>query len=181
LLDRGCVVQRGSPDDCISTYLSRCEHPAQEAGVGLPFRVTALGIEPKRALRSGDWLSVRIDGDILGPPDVRRRIILRVRNLRSAHQIFVFDVTDCDPRLLVPGPFTVTVELQANMGTGVFSIDVVAWDPLYRKDVWQGPRGLVRVEAPFSGSINLHPRATVAASPAAMEEGSATPHRVVAR
>jgi ABC-type polysaccharide/polyol phosphate transport system ATPase subunit len=170
LLDDGQVVRRGSPDDCISTYLARCERPGQDVGTDLPFTVTALHVEPKRALRSGEWFRLSVHGEILAPPDPRRRIVLSVRNVRNARQVFVYDITDCDAALGVPGRFTVTVELQANMGIGVFSIDIVAWDPVDRKEIWHGPRGGIRVDqAGFSGSINLHPRVTVAASPMSVE------------
>jgi ABC-type polysaccharide/polyol phosphate transport system ATPase subunit len=165
LLDRGRVVRRGSPDDCISAYLARCDSPGQDAGADLPFRISSLQVEPQRALRSGEWFVVRVSGDILAGPDPHRRIVVRVRNLRNGQKVFLFDVTECDPALLVPGPFTVTIDLQANMGVGVFSIEIAAWDSLRRRDIWQGPRGTLRVDgAAFSGSINLHPRAAVAAS-----------------
>jgi ABC-type polysaccharide/polyol phosphate transport system ATPase subunit len=170
LLDQGRVVTRGSPDDCIAAYLARCESPGQDVRADLPVRVTALHIDPKRALRSGEWFAVRMHGEIVAEPDPRRRLVLRVRNLRNARQVFVFDITECDPGLAVPGPFTVTMELQANMGVGVFSIDIVAWDPSDRREIWQGPAGSIRVgEAAFSGSINLHPRVNVAAPPVSVE------------
>jgi ABC-type polysaccharide/polyol phosphate transport system ATPase subunit len=168
LLNHGRVVRQGSPDDCISDYLARANGPGQEVRAGLAFSVVALQIEPKRALRSGEFFSVEIKGDTLPWPDSRQRLVLRVRNLRNGQQVFVLDITECDPRLLTPGGFTAAIALQANMGTGVFSVETVISDPLHRQDIWQGPCASIRVDhAAFSGSTNLHPRVTIDTTPPA--------------
>jgi ABC-type polysaccharide/polyol phosphate transport system ATPase subunit len=170
LLNRGRVVRDGSPDDCISDYLVGVNGAGQEVPAGLVFSVAALHIEPKRALRSGEFFSVEIEGDTLRPPDSRQRLVLRVRNLRNGQHVFAVDIAECDPRLLAPGRFRAAIALQANMGTGVFSVEIVISDPLLRKDVWQGPRTSIRVDhAAFSGSTNLHPRITVDMTPAPIE------------
>jgi lipopolysaccharide transport system ATP-binding protein len=170
LLDHGRVVRRGSPDDCIAAYLAGSDAAGQAVRADLPFSVTALDVDPKRPLRSGESFSVRIHGEILSTPDPRRRLMLRVRNLRNARDVFAFDLSECDAALVVPGPFAVTIALQANMGLGVFSIEIVAWDPIDRREIWQGPRGSVRVDdAAFSGTVNLHPRVSVARSAARVE------------
>jgi homopolymeric O-antigen transport system ATP-binding protein len=166
LLNQGRVVREGSPDECIADYLARSDSPGQEAGTELPFSVSALHITPKRALHSGESFSVTMDVDTRRPPDAGERLMIRVRNLRSAQQVFLLDVAECDARLLEQGSFKVKLVLQANMGTGVFSVEAVVRDPLLRNDVWQGPGGSVRVDhAAFSGTTNLHPRVTVESAP----------------
>jgi len=170
LLDHGRVVRRGSPDDCIAAYLAATTAAGHVVRTDLPFRVTALDVDPKRPLRSGESFTVRIEGEILSRPDPRRRLVLRVRNLRNARDVFAFDMSESHPTLAVPGPFAVTTSLQANMGLGIFSIEIVAWDPIERREIWQGPRGSLRVDgAAFSGTVNLHPRVTVAPSSAAVQ------------
>ncbi len=170
LLDHGRVIRRGSADDCIAAYLAATTALGHARGADLPFNVTALDVDPKRPLRSGETFDVRIEGEILSRPDPRRRLVLRVRNLRNGRDVFAFDMSESHAALGGPGSFVVTTALQANMGLGVFSIEIVAWDAIDRKEVWQGPRGSIRVDdAAFSGTVNLHPRVSVAPSSTAVE------------
>ena len=60
LLDRGRIAKRGSPDEVIAHYIMnglRTEDPADE---DLPFAFTSLEVEPKRPVRSGEWVKVTL-------------------------------------------------------------------------------------------------------------------------
>jgi lipopolysaccharide transport system ATP-binding protein len=161
LVDGGRIVTHASPDECISQYVLTGVGSQQDQD-NLPFRLTGLDVEPKGPFRSGEWLTVRLRGNVVAPPDPYTRLAIRVRALRNAEHVFVLDLTERDPRLGEFGSFEVFVELQANTGTGYFSIESAVWNRLQRKDIGQGPQALISVfEADFSGTTNLNPRVRV--------------------
>ena len=75
------------------------------------------------------------------------------------------DLTAREPRLVQPGTFEATVQLQANMSNGYFSIETPVWHVRERREVGQSMKGLIRVQgAAFFGTTNLHPRVQIALS-----------------
>jgi ABC-type polysaccharide/polyol phosphate transport system ATPase subunit len=166
LLDRGRIVMRGLPDDCISEYVTKGIQTQQHAKEDLPFRVNALDVEPRGALQSGQWITVRLRGEVTAPAGPHHRLGLRVRALQSSQIVSVVDLTAQEPRLLEPGAFEITVELQLNTGKGYFSIETPMWNTQERRELGQGPHALTRVDvAAFSGVTNLHPRVHVVTHP----------------
>jgi ABC-type polysaccharide/polyol phosphate transport system ATPase subunit len=167
LLDRGRVVKRGHPDECISQYVNTGIE-AQGQNVDLPFVVSAVDLEPKEPLRSGDWLTVRLRGEVpasVGPHD---RLGVRVRSLQNAQVAFALDLTAHDRGLREAGSFEVTIELQMNTGRGYFSIETPMWNTQERRELGQGPHAVACVDvAGFQGSTNLHPRVHVVRQPSA--------------
>src|SRR5690242_13777351 len=118
LLDRGRVVKRGRPDECIAQYVTTGVQAQRQNAVDLPFRVKTMDVEPKGALRSGDSLTVTLRGDVPASAGPDNRLILRVRSLQNAQIVFALDLTSLEPSLLEPGSFEATIELQLNMGKG---------------------------------------------------------------
>jgi lipopolysaccharide transport system ATP-binding protein len=165
LLDSGRVAKRGSPDECISHYLTSGAVSQAHDG-DLPYRFTSLEIEPKGPLHSGDHITVSLRGQVLTPPDPRVRLGIRVRDLRTAQHVFWLDLTSRGACFEEPGDFEVTIELQANTGVGYFAVETALWSQVQRKNIAQGPQAIFNVDAAdFSGSINLNPRIRVAARP----------------
>jgi len=163
LLDRGAIVMRGTPEECISHYVMnglRAGEPQMDAS--LPFHLHSLEVEPKRALRSGEWFTAVLRGVVREPPPSHLRIGMRVRALHNAQKVFAFDVSRLNPLLSRPGPFEATVELQANVGNGYFSVESSVWDATRRREAGSGPHALIRVSEPeLVGNTNLHPRVRV--------------------
>jgi lipopolysaccharide transport system ATP-binding protein len=169
LLDAGRIVKRGTPDECISEYVMTGVRSRQD-GVDLPFRLTDLEVEPRAPLRSGEWFRVTVRGEVLTPSWPDTRLAIRVRALRTAQHVFVLDLTARDERLREPGMFEACVELQANTGTGYFSIETAIWSQLQRKDLALGPQALINVDrADFAGNTNLNPRIRVETKPMLLE------------
>jgi lipopolysaccharide transport system ATP-binding protein len=163
LLDRGRIVKRGHPEECISHYLMAGVQHEPDPEADMPFRITALDIEPKTPIRSGDWMSITVRGEVTKPVDPDYRLEIRVRALQNAQIVNVVDLTSREPRLAQPGVFEATVQLQANMFNGYFSIETPVWHIRERREVGQSMKGLVRVEgAAFFGTTNLHPRVQIA-------------------
>ena len=175
LLDHGRIIKRGPPDECISEYLTRAI-PGQHAREDLPFRISALEVEPPGAVPSGEWVTVRLRGEVTAPAGPNHRFGLRVRALQNAQIVSVVDLTAQEPRLLQPGNFEITVELQLNTGKGYFSIETPIWNTQERRELGQGPHVLTRVDvATFSGVTNLHPRVHVVTQPRSMRSIGSAP------
>ena len=163
LLDRGRIIKRGHPEECISHYLMAGvpnePHPETE----VPFRVTALEIEPKGPVRSGEWMTVTVRGEVAERVDPDYRLEVRVRSLHNAQIAYIVDLSSREPGIAQPGTFEATVQLQANMSNGYFSIETPVWHARERREVGPCMKGLIRVEgAAFFGTTNLHPRVHVA-------------------
>jgi ABC-type polysaccharide/polyol phosphate transport system ATPase subunit len=162
LLDRGRVVRRGAPDECISEYLTTAAGSPQAGSAHLPFKITAVEVEPKTPVRSGDWITIRVRGEAVGPTGPDDRCGIRVRALSNAKTVFVVDLTASDPRLRERGSFEATVELQVNTAAGYLAIETPVWNAQNLRDLGQGPRTLVHVDrAEFLGNTNLHARVGV--------------------
>jgi ABC-type polysaccharide/polyol phosphate transport system ATPase subunit len=167
LLDRGRVVRRGQPDECIAEYVTTGMQAQGQKTADLPFHVTAIEIEPKGALRSGDWLTVRVRGDVPASVSPDNRFGVRVRSLQNAQVVFTVDLTAHEPGLSEPGTFDATVDLQLNMGKGYFSIETPIWNTRERRELGQGPQAVTSIDrAAFHGGTNLHPRVAVVTRPA---------------
>jgi ABC-type polysaccharide/polyol phosphate transport system ATPase subunit len=170
LLDRGRVVKRGTPDECIAEYVTTSNQTLR-AGDDLPFRVSAVKIEPTGPLRSGDWLTVRLQGEVPASAGPHNRLGLRVRSLQNAQVVFTVDLTAQEPCLCEPGSFDVTVELQVNTGKGYFSIETPIWNAQERRELGHGPQAVTSVDsASFQGFTNFHPRVQVVTHPAENRE-----------
>jgi ABC-type polysaccharide/polyol phosphate transport system ATPase subunit len=166
LLDHGRVVMRGSPEECISRYVLTGLGTDRPATPDTPFGLATLEIEPTAALRSGDLLRVRVVGDVRASRESFHHWGIRVRALQTAQPVFSVNVSTLDPRLCEPGPFDVTVELQANTGRGYFSIETPMWNLHERREIGVGPHGLIRVEGGgFEGTANLHARVRAVSEP----------------
>ena len=158
LLDRGRIIKRGRPDECIAHYLNTATHHGEPA-VDSPFRITGLEVEPTTAVRSGEWIRLKLRGETPGPVAPHHRLHLRVRSLQNAQIVHVIDLTGHNPRINQPGSFEATIEVQANMSQGYFSIEAFIWNAQERRRLGSGRKALIQVEpSGFFGTINLHPR-----------------------
>src|SRR5262249_10562555 len=146
LLDRGRVVKRGEPDECITQYVRAGIQAQRQNAADLPFRVSAVEIEPKGALRSGDWLRVMLHGEVLASAGPDNRLGVRVCSLQTAQVVFVVALTAHEPRLSEPGTFDVTVDLQLNTGRGYFSVETPMWNTRERRELGQGPHAVTCVD-----------------------------------
>jgi len=166
LLDRGRVVRRGTPEECIAEYVTTGVQAQRGNSADLPYHVTAVDIEPRRALRSGERLTVRVHGQVTASVNPETRLGVRVRSLQNAQIVFGLDLLAYEPRLSEPGSFDATIELQLNTGRGYFSIETPIWNTRERRELGQGPQAVTCVDsAAFQGSTNLHPSVEVVMHP----------------
>jgi lipopolysaccharide transport system ATP-binding protein len=162
LLDRGQIVKRGSPDECISHYLINGLGTDQAADEEVPFGFTSLEIEPKRPVRSGEWITLTLRGEVRYAPSRNIRLVIRVRALDTAKDLCIMDLTTREPRLSEPGHFVASVDLQANTGHGYLTVETIVWDAVERRHRARGPQGVIHVDDPgLPGTVNMHPRLRV--------------------
>ena len=176
LLDRGRIIKRGRPEECIAHYLNTAtatDH-GEPSAVDSPFRITSLDVEPTTALRSGEWIRLKLRGETPEPVEPHYRLGLRVRSLQNAQIVHVIGLTTRDPRISQPGSFEATIELQANMNHGYFAIETYTWNAQERRASFSGRKVLIQVEpSGFFGTINLHPRVRIDVQTSVMK-GSGT-------
>jgi lipopolysaccharide transport system ATP-binding protein len=166
LLDHGRIVKRGRPEECISHYLMNGLHHEPPSNVDLPFRIKSLEVGPGTPVKSGDWFTVRVRGEVPAPIVRGDGLAIRVRSLRNSQVVFVVNLMQREPRLAVPGRFDVQIEMQANMSHGYFSIETAIWSRQQRREVGRTTKGLIHVtDGGFTGTVNLHPRVRIEVEP----------------
>ena len=170
LLDRGRIAKRGSPDEVIAHYIMNGLHSEDPEENGLPFAFTSLEVEPKRPVRSGEWVKVTLRGEVRHAPPANLRLAVRVRALQTSKDVFGMDLSAREPQLSQPGHFVATMDLQVNTGHGYLTIETVIWDVVERRERGRGPHAVVHVNDPeVRGTVNLHPTLRVEMEPTPAE------------
>ena len=83
LLDRGRVIKRGHPEECISHYLMAGVQNEPHPEADMPFRITALEIEPKTPIRSGEWMAITVRGEVAAHVDPDYRLEIRCGRFKT--------------------------------------------------------------------------------------------------
>jgi ABC-type polysaccharide/polyol phosphate transport system ATPase subunit len=159
LLEKGRVVKRGTPEECIAEYATAMvgEVGASEDG---PVRIERLSIVSDLPIQSGDRLRFRVRGVV---DDARGHSLdplhVRVRSARTGKVIFGALGMNCGLDCPPPGEFEVEVELQFNVAPGIYIVETSVHDRARKKDVQRGPLAHIQVAAgtTFSGSVQLNP------------------------
>jgi ABC-type polysaccharide/polyol phosphate transport system ATPase subunit len=158
LMDGGRVAAMGTPEECVETYAS-ATFGGGDKGAHLPYRISEVEVLSPSPAPSGSRVQIRIRGEIdAGTPPIYDMVV-RVRSARSGRIVFATLGVNCGLRDLPAGPFEIEVELQVNVGEGIFSIETVIHDVSRRQDVATGPHAHLRVSqaAVFSGSVQMNP------------------------
>jgi hypothetical protein len=151
----GQVRRIGTPEECIAAYLE--DIPA--AGHDVPMRVAAITTVNGDQVRSGERLALRVTGMVDDVPGARRASVgLRIRALPSDEPVFGTDSVACGIHL-APGAFDLAVDLQMNVGAGLYRAQAFVYRPDDEREWAAGPSALIRVErSPVSfGRVNLLP------------------------
>jgi ABC-type polysaccharide/polyol phosphate transport system ATPase subunit len=166
LLDRGQVVRRGSPTECIEAYLER-ERPGDPAASAVsPVVLDALVLTSALPVRAGERSQFRISGSVHGDRPGPRDCSLRVRALSTGRLVFTATASACGATLPAQGPLELDVDLQFNVAPGVYSLEIGVWDHVTHRDLASGPGVTLQVQPgalAFSGTAHLLPRAQLVA------------------
>jgi hypothetical protein len=108
---------------------------------------------------SGERVRLRVRGEVdAGTPPVYD-LLVRVRSARSGKIVFSVLGTNCGVGELGPGPFELEVELQLNVGQGIYSVETAVNDSSRRQVVASGPSTHLRVSqsTTFGGGVQMNP------------------------
>ena len=158
LLDRGEVVTRGTAAEAIAAYVQSHDAIRMVESTGL-IMFDSVRFEGDATVRSGARFSLRIEGrttQVL--TENIEPIIVRVRSLRTGGLIFVTCSRWFGFELPGPGPFSVCLELQANLPPGSYMIEVAAEDLIPHEDIASATSVVLKVtdQRTFVGHIQLN-------------------------
>jgi len=165
LLRAGEVAYRGAPQRAVNEYLHGVA-PAGGAiddGIELPgasLRVTALDGPVPSPVRSGDWCTFTLSGE-LGedslPPHLS--VGLLVVEAATNQRIFLSGLGHHGANPTMRGAFTRTLRFQANLAPGLFRLESIVWDDQRQIVIGQSPARLFQVTAgthAFEGTHQLN-------------------------
>jgi ABC-type polysaccharide/polyol phosphate transport system ATPase subunit len=163
LLDRGRVVQAGTPSECIAAYLhGSAAARAPAAGDGA-IRIEELRLSDEIVV-SGAELRIDLgcqvrDQGWAEPESVR----LRVRVAATGETVFEAGTDQLGAQLPRMGAFGLSFSLQMNLAPGIYLVESLVWDRMMTRVSFTGPSTNVEVRGgvPFDGLVQLNPRASV--------------------
>jgi ABC-type polysaccharide/polyol phosphate transport system ATPase subunit len=173
LLDRGSVVRKGTPAECIESYL-RNEWVAEPSGAeGLAITIDSIELAaPGTVPRSGERVCFRLRGSIDGALKGPRSCAVRVREMNTGKSLFAISTRECGVELPENGPFDVEMELQFNVPPGVIAVETSVWDRTTQRDLARGPSVTLQLMEgmKFAGSVHMQPRMRLLPSRPAAEQ-----------
>ena len=164
LLDRGRVVRRGSPAECIAEYVTGHGTITAEPDPDCPIQLYRVQLESTDAVVTGAYFRTHITGAARPHPRAASfTIAVTVRSLSTGQVVFVTGTSVSGLRLPAKGQIDLVVDLQANVAEGLYAIEAHVWDLRQKREVAWAPTVTVQVAASeiFSGSVNMNPRLSV--------------------
>lgn len=157
VLERGAVRFHGLPEAAVSAYLHDDSSTQHEDLSDAPLRNLSLTPDWSGVVESGTVLRLVIAGEVaqILPPDCQ--LNLAVRRVSDGTRIHAFRLEQAGLELPSQGQFSCSLELKANLNTGMYQIDIYLYSPVDERVVLDGPRVLLQVEAnpPFVGDVYL--------------------------
>lgn len=161
LLAGGTVVREGSARECVSAYIEgeHLEHAA--AANPPPVELALLENGGGETVTAGQRLLLRLHGRVTGDP-CGAILGVRIAALPREEVVFATNTLWCGVQL-EQGGFELEVDLEANLGPGLYRAQSIVWDAADGKEWLRGPSTVFRVERdrPGFGSTFLDPRMRV--------------------
>jgi lipopolysaccharide transport system ATP-binding protein len=165
LLDRGRVVCRGTPHECISAYLSGAAGVRPTTTGDGAVRIESLALS-RLQLQSGERTRAHLgcvvrDNGWAEPENVR----LRVRSTQTGDVLFETGTMQLGLELPQSGAYSLDFDLQMNVARGVYLIESYVWDRLMGRESFTGPSAHLDVRGgdEFDGLVQMHPEVRIAA------------------
>ena len=158
LLERGRVVQAGTPGECIATYLHEMTEVSAAAALDSAIQVESMSLSAPW-VASGGRLAAEIAGaTIAGRAADSSSIRLRVRSAARGETLFEADSRALGLATPTPGGFSLTVDVQMNVPSGLYFVDTYVWDRRLGRATFAGPAKSVEVRdgAPFLGNVQMN-------------------------
>lgn len=164
LLAGGRVRALGTAAECVETYTRGASSADDDEAWTSPLDLVRLSEPVPDSVTSGESVRVRIDGVVVRPADARLACAgLRVRKLPDGATIFATNTLDARVALPQQGKFAITVQLEMNVGPGVYALEAAVWHVEERRRWASGPARTVHVEraSDVYGPVNLRPEMSV--------------------
>jgi ABC-type polysaccharide/polyol phosphate transport system ATPase subunit len=167
LMNRGRVVRSGSADECISHYVTEGyahEEPNLAWGALQLQRIT---IEPDLPIPSGAAIHARVEALASGPLPHHDTLMVRVRDIETGESLFSLTTRAAEVELPERGPFTLSLDLEANLSGGMYLLEVCVWNFDEQRDASPSLRCTfhVREDHDFHGSVNLRGQFAIGGEP----------------
>ena len=158
LLDRGVVVQSGTPSECIAAYLQNQETadlPYQET---TSIRINRVTGSHEDVVQSGEQVCFWIHGSVSDGVRKSELVCVRVRSAENGQILFGTSHSSSDLDLPACGQFTLEIGLQINVPPGLYLVEALARDLDQGKRIASGPRICIRVadSRHFDGSVQMN-------------------------
>ena len=158
LLDGGRIVRAGTPEECVQAYATAIFGQGDK-GADLPFRLRAVDVLSPSPVPSGERVRLRVHGTHDRGAAPIYDLIVKVRSARSGRVVFSTLAMNCGIGTYPTGDFAVDVELQLNVGQGIYSVETAISDTSRRQEVAVGPNAHLRVSqsTAFNGAVQMNP------------------------
>jgi ABC-type polysaccharide/polyol phosphate transport system ATPase subunit len=161
LLAGGRVVRRGTAEECVNAYVIGEAAPGAPLDqTAAPIRITGISANVDPHLQSGQHCHVDVRGCAAFAYDSDRVTIgVRVRALPSEETIFATHSGVCGITLPPREAFALAIDLQMNVGRGLYRLEAFVFDPVDERELARGPSTVVTVEREPSnyGRVSLNP------------------------
>jgi ABC-type polysaccharide/polyol phosphate transport system ATPase subunit len=168
LLERGRLVEAGSPDACVRRYLGQSADKDEVTGTD-PVRLTSMTIEPDGPHRPGQTVTVRLQGETRPSWDPGAEIVgIRLRT-QSGQHLFSAGCDRFQIRLPRESHFELEIALDLNLSGGSYMLDALVHHYHREQEVVAGPVLPLRIadeEFAQLGPTYLRPRGRLANSSA---------------
>jgi ABC-type polysaccharide/polyol phosphate transport system ATPase subunit len=164
LLERGKVVESGTPQACIRRYLT---HSAKTAGADDPVVFTSMTLEPEGPYQAGQTVRVRLCGETLPSWKKSSEYVAFRMMTQSGLQIFTTGMDRLKLDIPQRSPFEIEIDLDLNLAGGAYMLDALVWEYHEQRQVVGGPVLLVQVNDDMAqtGQVYLNPRARLSVKP----------------
>ncbi len=159
LLDRGEVVARGTAQEAIAAYVRSHDATRMVESTGLIMFDSVTFEGGESTVASGKRISLRVNGRTTAKlTDNIEPMLVRVRSLRTGGLVSVTGSRFLGYDLPSPGPFSVCLELQANLPTGSYMVEIAAEDLTLHEDIASATSMMFKVtdKRTFVGHIQLN-------------------------
>lgn len=166
LLDSGEIVKRGTPAECIATYVqaAAAERPENLTAIpGLTFGTIA--ILGEGLIRSGERRVLRLTGrrDATSAMTRRFELSFQLRSLETGQVVYRTWSHHHGKGVEEAGHFELLVDLQFNLPPGLYAIETWAGDAERDEHLGDGPSMRIAVESGprFHGQAQMNPMITL--------------------
>lgn len=167
LLNQGRVVERGTPAQCISAYISTSGEGVEIEDGDRALSIESVHVVGTQPVASGGRVRLIVRGDIHDSVASRSRgIAVRIRALHTGEILFATDSARLGLALPESGDIALDVQLNLNVPPGLYAVETYVENSARRRAEQLGPTATLQVtDGPaFLGRIQMNPTMRFASS-----------------